>query len=111
MFPEIRITSTTAIEPATNTIYVEAKTRETAGTVNGQTCSTTSPCYVHRLHAMDLLTEAVNLGGPVVISSPSITLRIHIKLPSLLFVSVTSHPALDSQLSAHLHQWVHLLHV
>jgi hypothetical protein len=89
MFPEIGITSTPAIDPATNTIYAEAKTRETAGTVNGQACSTTSPCYVHRLHAMDLLTGAEKLGGPVVISAPSFDPRIHFQRPSLLLSNGT----------------------
>src|SRR5258708_20263155 len=70
MFPEIGITSTPAIDPPTNTIYAEATTRETAGTVNCQACSTTSPCYVHRLHAMNLLPEAENLPQPFALPPP-----------------------------------------
>src|SRR5258708_33161892 len=68
MFPAIGITSTPAIDPATNTIYAEAKTSETARAMNRQACSTTSPSYVHRLHALDLLTVTDKVGGPVLMS-------------------------------------------
>jgi hypothetical protein len=53
--PEIGITGTPVIDPATNTLYVVGKTKE-------------SGTYVQRLHALDITTGVEKLGGPVVLS-------------------------------------------
>ncbi|TMH43804.1 MAG: hypothetical protein E6H56_02840 [Betaproteobacteria bacterium] len=65
---KIGITGTPVIDPATGTLYVVAKTRETVGT----RCSVVSPCYFQRLHALDIATGAEKFGGPANIS-PGIT--------------------------------------
>jgi len=89
LIPEIGITSTPVIDPATNTIYVEAKTKETVGTG----CSMASPCYFHSLHALDLSTGLVSgiekLGAPIVISAPNFNSLRHLQRPALLLANNT----------------------
>ncbi len=55
LIPEVGITGTPVIDPATNTMYVAAKTKE-----NG--------VDVARLHALDITTGAEKFGGPLVLS-------------------------------------------
>ncbi len=54
--PQVGITSTPVIDPATKTIYVEAKSNNGSG-------------FIHRLHALDLLTGNEKSPGPVVIAA------------------------------------------
>ncbi len=55
--PEVGITSTPVIDPATNTIYVVAKT-----TVGDTT-------FIQRLHALDITTGNEKLGGPTTLAA------------------------------------------
>jgi hypothetical protein len=90
--PEIGITSTPVIDPSSKTIYVMAKTKETIGTG----CSSGSPCYVHRLHALDLTTGAEKFGGPVVVSAPNFIPLFHLQRPALLLNNGTVYIAFGS---------------
>jgi hypothetical protein len=64
LLPKIGITGTPVIDPQAKTIYLVAKTKETVGTG----CSSSSPCYVQRLHALDLIAGTEKTGSPIIIS-------------------------------------------
>jgi len=92
IFPEIGITGTPVIDPATNTLYVEAKTKETVGSG----CSTGNPCFVHRLHALNVATGAEKLGGPVVITATNFGPQRHFNRPALLLSNNTVYVSFGS---------------
>jgi len=92
VFPEIGITSTPVIDAVTKTIYVSAKTKETIGTG----CSAGSPCYVNRLHALDITTGAEKFSGPVVISAPNFDTLRHFNRPALLLNNGTVYVGFGS---------------
>jgi len=79
--PQIGITSTPVIDPSASIMYVTAYTEETVGSG----CSKGSPCFVYRLHALDLATGTEESGGPVAITAPNFNVQNHLQRPALLF--------------------------
>src|SRR5579871_4150575 len=57
IIPQIGITGTPVIDPATNTMYVVAKSKASSST------------YIQRLHALDITTGQERFGGPIVVSA------------------------------------------
>ncbi len=60
IYPEVGVTGTPVIDPATNTLYVVSKSVIT---------STVPPAFFQRLHALDLTTGAETFGGPKTIAA------------------------------------------
>jgi hypothetical protein len=56
IYPEVGITGTPVIDPATNTLYIVGKTMENS-------------VAIQRLHAIDITSGAEKFGGPVVITA------------------------------------------
>jgi len=56
LVPQVGITSTPVIDPVSNTMFVEAKSKENGG-------------FVHRLHALDITTGNEKSPGPTVITA------------------------------------------
>ena len=72
LHPEIGITSTPVIDTTTNTIYVCAKSKESAST------------YHLRLHALSLITGLEQANSPVEINATAFTLLFEAQRPALL---------------------------
>ncbi len=60
LVPWVGITATPVIDPASNTLFVVARTKEVVGTAVN---------YVQRLHALDITTGAERANSPVVIQA------------------------------------------
>ena len=60
LVPWVGITATPVIDPATNTLFVVARTKEIVGTAVN---------YIERLHALDITTGAEKANSPVVIQA------------------------------------------
>jgi hypothetical protein len=91
--PEIGITGTPVIDPATGTLYAVAATREPG------------PVYIQRLHAIDIRTGAERPGSPVditasIVNASHATIAFdplqHLQRPALLLVNGNVYVAFGS---------------
>src|SRR5690242_12059276 len=76
LVPEIGITGTPVIDPASSTIYVVAKSKNTSNNT-----------YHFKLHALDLITGAEKFGGPVEVTAPGFNVLFHLNHPGLLLAN------------------------
>jgi hypothetical protein len=67
IYPEVGVTGTPVIDPATNTIYLVSQSE--VGGAGGSGCSGYSGTFYHRLHALDLLTGSEKFNAPVAIAA------------------------------------------
>ena len=107
VIPEVGILSTPVIDPATNTIYVVADSKDSTG-------------YAYRLHALDITTGQEKLGGPTVIQASTAgtgdgsvkgTLAfdpfMHLQRPGLLLLNGVVYIAFGSHAdSGSFHGWL-----
>jgi len=95
LIPEIGITSTPVIDPATNTMYLVAKTKEPG------------PVYVQRLHALDITSGAEKFGGPATIVANGFDPLTQLQRPGLLLNNGTVYVAFGSHGDSNTyHGWV-----
>ena len=66
VYPEVGVTGTPVIDPATNTIYVVSSSE--VGTAGGN-CSYNPGTFYRRLHALDLANGSEKFNGPAVIAA------------------------------------------
>ena len=66
IYPEVGVTGTPVIDPATNTIYLVSSSE--AGTAGGN-CSDNPGTFFRRLHALDLASGNEKFNGPVTITA------------------------------------------
>jgi hypothetical protein len=88
--PEVGITGTPVIDPATNTLYVVAATKEPPAT---------TPTYHLRLHALDLTSAVEKFGAPVDIQASVLGLGVGSSNGSIAFVPLIQNQRAGLQLS------------
>jgi len=67
VYPEVGVTGTPVIDPATNTIYLVSASESNPTNTGG--CAGTGGNFYHRLHALDLLTGSEKFKAPVTIAA------------------------------------------
>lgn len=67
VYPEVGVTGTPVIDPATNTIYLVSASE--SDPTNTGSCAGTAGNFYHRLHALDLLTGSEKFNAPVAIAA------------------------------------------
>jgi hypothetical protein len=67
VYPEVGVTGTPVIDPATNTIYVVSASENNPASSGN--CSGSTATFYHRLHALDLATGNEKFNAPVTIAA------------------------------------------